>query len=126
MAAVQRDWAAVQTALRALSNIGATGVTCSGGALPGTDVVITFGGTLAYTDVSLIVAELRDWVQDRDDNAGRHGVERDSKAVPDRAGRLGDSDVNRSGQTTGPLILMGRRLRCPRRWWYAVEHRWVR
>ena len=47
---------AVQTALRGLPSIGPTGVTCTGGPLPGTAVTITFGGTLAYTNVSLIVA----------------------------------------------------------------------
>lgn len=46
--------AAVQAALRALSRIGASGVTCSGGALPGTPVVITFGGKLGNQDVDTI------------------------------------------------------------------------
>lgn len=41
----------VQTALRALSNISATGVTCTGGALPGSPVVVTFVSELAGTDV---------------------------------------------------------------------------
>jgi hypothetical protein len=39
--------AAVQTALTGMSNIGAGNVTCTGGPLPGTPVVATFGGTLA-------------------------------------------------------------------------------
>lgn len=47
---------AVQSALRALSNIGSTGVVCSGGALPGTAVTITFQGTLANTNVAQITA----------------------------------------------------------------------
>lgn len=38
---------AVQTALRALSSIGGSNVTCTGGPLPGTPVVCTFAGTLA-------------------------------------------------------------------------------
>lgn len=37
----------VQTALQALSTIGAGNVTCTGGPLPGTPVVCTFAGTLA-------------------------------------------------------------------------------
>jgi hypothetical protein len=44
----------VQTALRALSSIGSTGVNCTGGPLPGTAVVITFAGTLANTNVATI------------------------------------------------------------------------
>jgi hypothetical protein len=48
--------AAVQAALIALSNVGASDVVCTGGALPGTPVVITFGGALAHTDVALITA----------------------------------------------------------------------
>jgi hypothetical protein len=39
--------AAVQTALQALSTIGAGNVTCTGGALPGTAVICTFAGALA-------------------------------------------------------------------------------
>jgi hypothetical protein len=38
---------AIQTALQALSTIGASNVTCSGGPLPGTPVVCTFAGGLA-------------------------------------------------------------------------------
>lgn len=45
--------AAVQSALEALSNIAVGDVTCGGGALPGTPVTITFGGSLAGTDVPL-------------------------------------------------------------------------
>jgi|ERR1041385_73056 hypothetical protein len=43
----------IQTALRALSNIGSSGVNCSGGALP-TDVVVTFAGPLAKRAVKTI------------------------------------------------------------------------
>jgi hypothetical protein len=50
--------ATVQTALRALAAIGSTGVTCSGGPLPGSAVTITFGGTLANTNVSAITSDL--------------------------------------------------------------------
>jgi hypothetical protein len=46
--------AAVDSALEALSNIGAGDVTCTGGPLPGTPVVITFTGALANTDVALM------------------------------------------------------------------------
>lgn len=42
----------VDTALEALTGIPAGGVTCTGGALPGTLVTITFGGSLAYTNVA--------------------------------------------------------------------------
>ena len=42
----------VQAALRALSNIGAADVTCTGGPHPGTPVVVTFTGNLAGTDVA--------------------------------------------------------------------------
>jgi len=45
--------AAVQSALEAMSNIAVGDVTCGGGALPGTPVTITFGGSLAGTDVPL-------------------------------------------------------------------------
>lgn len=45
---------AVQTALRALSNIGAAGVTVTGGALPGAAVVVEFTGPLANTDVYML------------------------------------------------------------------------
>lgn len=44
----------VQTALIALSNLAPGDVVCTGGALPSTAVTITFGGTLANTDVALI------------------------------------------------------------------------
>lgn len=43
---------AVQSALEALSNIGAGNVTCTGGPLPGSAVTVTFGGALAVTDVA--------------------------------------------------------------------------
>lgn len=46
--------AAVQSALEALPSIGAGNVACSGGALPGTPVVITFQGALAGQPVSAI------------------------------------------------------------------------
>lgn len=45
----------VDTALEALSNIPAGGVTCTGGALPGSLVTVTFTGALGYTDVSQLV-----------------------------------------------------------------------
>lgn len=45
--------AAVQAALVALSNIAVGDVVCTGGALPGTPVVITFGGLLGYQNVAL-------------------------------------------------------------------------
>lgn len=44
----------VQSALVALSSIGAGNVLCAGGTLPGTPVTITFQGTLANTDPGLI------------------------------------------------------------------------
>lgn len=47
---------AVQTALQALAAIGAGGVTCSGGPLPGSAVACTFAGPLAATNVPLITA----------------------------------------------------------------------
>jgi hypothetical protein len=48
--------AAVQSALEALSNIAVGDVVCAGGALPGTPVTITFGGSLAGADVAQITA----------------------------------------------------------------------
>lgn len=45
--------ATVQSTLEAMSNIAVGDVTCGGGALPGTPVTITFGGSLAGTDVPL-------------------------------------------------------------------------
>lgn len=47
---------AVQTALQALSTIGAGNVTCTGGPLPATPVVCTFAGTLATGFQPLITA----------------------------------------------------------------------
>lgn len=46
----------VQTALIALSNLNTGDVVCTGGALPGTAITITFGATLANTDVALITS----------------------------------------------------------------------
>lgn len=46
----------VQTALLALSNLDTGDVVCTGGSLPGTAIVMTFGGTLADTDVTAITA----------------------------------------------------------------------
>lgn len=46
--------ATVQTALEALSNIAPGDVACTGGTLPGTAVVVTFGGSLADTNVPLM------------------------------------------------------------------------
>lgn len=48
--------AAVQTALEALTNIGAGNVTVSGGPLPGTAITVTFKGELANTDVAQMTA----------------------------------------------------------------------
>lgn len=48
--------ATVQTALRALSNVGGTNITCSGGSLPGTAVVITFTSSFANLPQNLITA----------------------------------------------------------------------
>lgn len=42
----------VQTALAALSNVGAAQVSCSGGPLPGTPVQVAWAGTLAIQDVA--------------------------------------------------------------------------
>lgn len=47
--------AAVDSALEALALIPAGGVTCTGGALPGTPVVITFTGALAEANQPLLV-----------------------------------------------------------------------
>lgn len=49
---------AVQTALRALSTIGGTNVTCTGGALPGTAVTCTFSGALLNVTVPLLTANI--------------------------------------------------------------------
>ena len=48
--------AQVQAALVALSSIGAGNVVCTGGPLPGTNVVITFTGTLAFQPQTKIAA----------------------------------------------------------------------
>ena len=48
--------ATIQTKLLALTNIPSGGVSCSGGPLPGTPVVVTFQGALSYTDVPLMTA----------------------------------------------------------------------
>jgi hypothetical protein len=47
----------VDTALEALSNIGAGDVTCAGGPLPGTAVTVTFATALASTNVALMTAD---------------------------------------------------------------------
>lgn len=47
---------AVQAALIALSSIGAGNVTCTGGPLPGTPILVTFTGTFAGTDVTLMTS----------------------------------------------------------------------
>lgn len=47
--------AAIQTALRALHNVGSSAVSCSGGALGSEDVVITFGGELAGQPITVTV-----------------------------------------------------------------------
>lgn len=49
--------ATVDAALEALSNIGAGDVTCTGGALPGAAVIVTFTGALALTDVAEMTAD---------------------------------------------------------------------
>lgn len=46
----------VQTALRALASIGAAGVNCTGGPLPGTPIVITFAGDLSGKNVSQLTS----------------------------------------------------------------------
>lgn len=48
---------AVQSALRALSNVGTGNVTCTGGPLPGSAVTITFTGALAGTDISQLTVD---------------------------------------------------------------------
>jgi len=48
--------AQVQSALEALSSIGSGNVSCSGGALPGSAVSVTFQGTLGNTDHPLMTA----------------------------------------------------------------------
>lgn len=47
----------IQTALLALNAIPAGGVTCGGGAFPGTPVTVTFTGFLANTDVAIMIAD---------------------------------------------------------------------
>lgn len=46
--------AEVETALEGLASIGSGNATCTGGDLPGSDVVITFGGPLAGSDLTEI------------------------------------------------------------------------
>lgn len=48
---------AVQTALRANDNIGATDVVCTGGPLPATAVVVTFAAGLAGQNVPVLVGD---------------------------------------------------------------------
>lgn len=55
--AFDADAATVDAALEALSNIGADDVTCTGGALPGAAVTVTFTGALAGTDVAEMTAD---------------------------------------------------------------------
>ena len=49
--------ATIQTALEALNTIPVGSVACTGGALPGTPVTVTFQDELATTDVDLLVAD---------------------------------------------------------------------
>ena len=49
---------AVQTALRALSTIGGTNVTCSGGPLPGSAVTCTFSGSIVNQTVPLMTSNI--------------------------------------------------------------------
>lgn len=49
---------AVQSALRALSTIGGTNVTCSGGPFPGSAITATFSGSLVLSTVPLITYNL--------------------------------------------------------------------
>lgn len=46
--------ATIETALEALGTIPTGSVSCSGGALPGTDVTVTFQDNLGYADVALL------------------------------------------------------------------------
>lgn len=48
----------VQTALRALSTIGASNINCTGGALPGTPIVCTFAGTLVKGTQPLLTSNI--------------------------------------------------------------------
>jgi len=48
--------AAVQSALQALPSVGTGNVTCTGGPLPGSSVIITFGGSLSSMVLPLITA----------------------------------------------------------------------
>lgn len=48
--------AEVQTALEAMDNVGVGEAVCTGGPLPGTDVVVTFGGTLSGTNMATMTA----------------------------------------------------------------------
>lgn len=54
--AYNADAATVDAALEALSNIGAGDVTCTGGPLPGTAVIVEFTGALAATNVAEMTA----------------------------------------------------------------------
>lgn len=58
-AAIAYDAAAsaVQSALEALSNVSSGDVSCSGGALPGSAVTVTFQGNYAATDVEQMTAD---------------------------------------------------------------------
>lgn len=49
--------ATVETALEALSNVGSGNVSVTGGALPGTDIIVEFIGTLAGADQPLLVGD---------------------------------------------------------------------
>jgi hypothetical protein len=50
--------ATVQAALRALSTIGGTNVTCTGGPLPGTAITCTFSGSLVNATVPLMTSNI--------------------------------------------------------------------
>jgi trimeric autotransporter adhesin len=54
MIAYNASAATVQTALEALSNIGVGEAVCTGGDLPGSDVVITFAGSLSGIDIAAL------------------------------------------------------------------------
>lgn len=112
--------AQVQAALRLLPNIGAAGVTCTGGALPGTPIVITFGGPLANLGQNLITV-----TNSTLNGSAVYAVARTTAGVP--KGRWVKWDPSTIADPTGALTVSAAAGGTGT--WaagsYAVQHTWV-
>jgi hypothetical protein len=104
--AYDADAATVETALLALSNLAPGDVVCGGGALPGTPVTLTFGGTLAGTNVAQITIDSAGLtgatVTIATTTAGVAAVD-EVQSIDVRGYSGGNFTITYSGQTTGNI-----------------------